>query len=240
MVTWARAVADGVEEEELRRRKRMMVPDGGRVSVPLFLTDSAPYRRPVFDGALHRPGPVIDALQGRARVTDAAAGRRARCDDEYERRSNLMADAWTWNKLGVLAPVAVGDAPRDAWIRRISTDYQRGAPRYDLDPTRSANNTTPLPNDDDDDDDGDGDSYATDPYARSVWSAQTAIRSGSPDNADRVEAMQRRMSMSQLNATAESVAGERRRYRPRDAAAIADKETAYAEYCRRIENDWQR
>jgi hypothetical protein len=50
--------------------------------------------------------------------------------------------------------------------------------------------------------------------------------------------MQRRMSLSQPNATAESVAAERRRYRPTDAA-LTDKDAAYHEYCDRISADWK-
>jgi hypothetical protein len=231
MVSWARAVADGIEEEELERRRRRMAPDGHGVRIPLMLTDAgSPSRRAVFDAALHRPH--------QARLTDAAMRQRARADDAYEAMLNRNEAAWLWNKPHERAPVAVGDA-REAYIRRISTDWQRGAPRYDLDTTRSAGNTTLSPRPDDDEDNGFD--IATDPYARNYWSSVEAIRSGSPDNAARVEAAQRRMSMSEPNATAASVTAENRRYRPRDsAAAIADKETAYAEYCRRIENEWRR
>jgi hypothetical protein len=103
------------------------------------------------------------------------------------------------------------EAARQAWIERMSSAWRQPTARFDLDP-----------------------------YVRGVWSAQNAIRGGSPDNADRVEAMQRRMSLSQPGATAASVAAEWRRFRPHDAAALADKEAAYEAYCRRIENDFRR
>ena len=203
--------------------------DGRGPRVHLALTDSAPYARPVFDASRHRPH--------EATLTDAAVRARRRADDEYERRSNLMADAWTWNKPGVRAPVSVGDGPREAWLKRQATDWQRGAVRYDLDTTRSAGNTTLSPRPDDDEDNGFD--IATDPYARKYWSSVEAIRSGSPDNAARVEAAQRRMSMSEPSATTESVAAESRRYRPRDAAAIADRDSAYTDYLHRLVNDWR-
>jgi hypothetical protein len=219
------------EPKYLAQGKRVY-KDGFGPTVKLYMTDSAPYgRRPVFDAGSHMPH--------EARLTDAVVRQRARVEDAYERRSNLMADAWTWNKPGVRAPVAVGDYPRDAWLRRVSTDWQKGAPRFDLDTTRSAGNTTLSPRPDDDDED-DGFDIATDPYARNYWSSVEAIRSGNPDNAARVEAAQRRMSLSQPGATAASVAAERRRFRPDDAAALADKEAAYEAYCRRIENDFRR
>jgi hypothetical protein len=207
--------------------------DGRGPRVRLAMTDSAPYaRRPVFDTSAHRPH--------EARLTDAAVIQRARVEDAYEQMCNVNESAWTWGKPGVRAPVAVVDSPRDAWLRRVSTDWQKGALRFDLDTTRSTGNTTLSPRPDDDDEDN-GFDIATDPYARNYWSSLEAIRSGSPDNADRVEAAQRRMSVSQPNATAASVTAENRRYRPGDsAAALADKETAYAEYCRRIENEWRR
>jgi hypothetical protein len=144
--------------------------------------------------------------------------------------------AWLWGKEHVRAPVAVGDSPRDAWIRRNQDAWRGGAPRYYLDPTRSGPvNGRSDPGGDDDN------GFPADPYARSVWAAQNAIRSGAPDNSDRVEAMQRRMNLSQPYATAASVAAERARYQPRDAAtAQRIKDQAYFEMVERNQNAWKR
>jgi hypothetical protein len=190
-----------------------------------MLTDagSSP-RRAVFDARDHRPH--------EARLSDAAMMARGRADDAYERRSNLMADAWTWNRPNMLAPVVLGDA-RAAYIKRISSAWKKPTPLSHLRRDQGE--------DEDDDPDAETDPEAArQAYLERVWSAQNAISGGSPEAAAQVEATQRRMSMSQPNATAASVAAERRRFRPRDAAAIADKETAYVEYCRRIENEWRR
>jgi hypothetical protein len=204
--------------------------DGFGPKVHLMLTDSAPYaRRPVFDARNHMPH--------EARLSDAAR-QRARCDDAYEAMCNRNEGAWTWNKPHVRAPVAVGDSPRDAWIRRSEDAWRTPTPRFDLDTTRSAGNTTLSPTPDDDEDNGSD--IATDPYARNYWSSVKAIRSGSPDNAARVEAAQRRMSMSEPNATPASVTAENRRYRPRDAAtAQAIRDAAYADYVSRLGVAWR-
>jgi hypothetical protein len=77
-----------------------------------------------------------------------------------------------------------------------------------------------------------------DPYAKSVWSAQNAITPGSPDAAEQNEAMMRRISLTEPNATASSVEGQRRRWTAEDAAA--DRDAAYREYCQRISNAWKR
>jgi hypothetical protein len=207
--------------------------DGRGPRVHLALTDASPYarRQPTFDARNHMPQ--------EARVADADSRQRARVEDAREAMINRNEAAWTWGKPGVRAPVAIGDA-REAWIRRNRDAWRTPTPRFDLDTTRSAGNTTPSPRPDNDDEDN-GFDIATDPYARNYWSSVEAIRSESPDNAARVEAAQRRMSMSEPNATAASVTAESRRYRPRDsAAAIADRDSAYAEYCRRIENEWRR
>jgi hypothetical protein len=201
-----------------------VVADGGRVRVPTWLTDGVPGwmpRRPVFDASAHRPHhAVLDTAEFR----DA----QRRRDRAYEGYVRGLKDQWR----GVMAgPGAtywggeddeVGKAPdgddgddaeaaRQAWIERTSSAWKQPTARFDLDP-----------------------------YARGVWAAQNAITGGSPEAAAQVEATQRRMSVSQPNATAASVAAERRRYRPRDAEAIADGEMAYTEYCRRIENGWRR
>ena len=207
--------------------------DGRGPSVRLMLTDHAPRQRAaMFDARVGRPGPVAPKLAimgGRAAISDA---QQARIDDAYHSYCNRLGDQWAWGKPGVLAPVTLGDA-RAAYVRRISNAWKKPTP------------LSHLRRDQDDDDDDDLDPE-TDPeearqtYLERVWSAQAAIQPGSPDAAAQVEAMQRRMSMSQPNVTGESVAAQQRRYRPRDAAAIADRELAYAEYCRRIENGWRR
>jgi hypothetical protein len=263
MVTRARRWLDDEEDDlsafdpkHLARGKRVY-RDGYGPKVHLMLTDSSPYARArMFDASAHRPH--------QARLTDAAIRRRARCDDAYEAMCDRNESAWTWGKEHVLAPVAVGDARSD-YIRRISTDWQRGAVRYDLDPYRSAGNTTmnggrsvagpptggghpdeyqpnattasqyrtPLPADEDDGEDFDY--TATDPeggdddYARSVWTAQRAVRSGAPDNAARVEALRRRTSYEDGG-----------RYEQRDAAtAQAIKDEAYAQMCARLQDAWR-
>ena len=209
-----------------------VIADGGRVRVPTFLTDHAARQRAaMFDARVGRPGYVVDKLAaaGQRTITDA---QRAHVEDSYEAYCNRLQDGWTWGKPGVFAPVTLGDA-RAACIKRTSEAWKKPTP------------LSHLRRDQDDDDDDDLDPE-TDPeearqtYLERVWSAQAAIQPGSPDAAAQVEAMQRRMSMSQPNVTGESVAAQQRRYRPRDAAAIADRELAYAEYCRRIENGWRR
>jgi hypothetical protein len=243
MVTFARRrrVEDdeGFDYRVYDRRfyPRRVYRDGKGPSVPLYLTDArrgVVRPRSVFDGALHRPGCVVEALRGRASLGDATlADAQRRIDDAYAARSNWLADQWTYNKPEALVPVAAGDA-RAAYIKRISNAWRKPTP------------LSHLRRDQDDDEDDDDPDAETDPeqarqaYLERVWSAQAAIQPGSPDAAAQVEAMQRRMSVSQPNVTGESVAAERRRYRPRDAAAIADTELAYAEYCRRIENGWRR
>jgi hypothetical protein len=207
-------------------RGKKVVRDGGRVVTPLFLTDSR--RQPVFDVVVNKPGYLIDRLaQRRAGVGEAAVRQRARVADAYEDMCVRLGDAWSFDK--ALAPRASGADARAAWIKRTGDAWRR---------------TWRDQGDDGDEADVEGD-YTASPggasaYAQGVWSAQNAIRPGSPDAAAQVEAMQRRMSMSQPTATAARVAAERRRYRPRDAVAIADRETAYAEYCHRIENSWRR
>jgi hypothetical protein len=214
------------EPRHLARGKRVY-RDGYGPSVKLYMTDAAPSRRAVFDARAHIPH--------EARLTDAA---RRRCEDA---REAMIADAcsgWTYNKEPLAPLVTDAGRAREAWIRRSQDAWRNGSVRYDLDTTH-AGNTTLSPRSDDEEDSGF--EIATDPYARNYWSSVEAIRSGSPDNAARVEAAQRRMSMSGPNATAASVSAENRRYRPRDsAAAIADRESAYAEYCRRIESEWRR
>jgi hypothetical protein len=120
---------------------RRVYKDGYGPRVALYMTDSAPSRRrPTFDGVLHKPGPVIDALQGRSAISDAVA--RQRVSDSYEAYCRRLEDGWLWRKGHVRASVAVGDSPRDAWIKRQASDWRRGPVRYDLDPYRSAGNTT--------------------------------------------------------------------------------------------------
>jgi hypothetical protein len=222
---------------------RKVFRDGKGLRTPLMLTDGMPDwmpRRPVFDASAHRPH--------QARITDAA---RRRVDDAYAEMVDRNQSAWLWNKQGErAAPVAVGDSPRDEWVRRNENAWRRGAVRYDLDPSYSGFGTlgpeqrvVPRPSDDDGGDNGLD--YTTDPggddYARSVWAAQNAIAGGRPEAAAQVEATQRRMSMSQPNATAAGVAAERRRFQPRDGAsgrALAD--AAWREMCERNANAWRK
>jgi hypothetical protein len=234
MVRVARRRLDDDEDESVFDPKyfpRRVYKDGHGPRVRLAMTDHAPRQRAVLhDARVGRPGPVAPKLAimgGRAAISDA---QQARIDDAYQSYCNRLGDQWAWGKPGVLAPVTLGDA-RAAYVRRISNAWKKPTPLSHL-----------RRDQDDDDDDLDPE---TDPeearqsYLERVWSAQAAIQPGSPDTAAHVEAMQRRMSMSQPNVTGESVVAQQRRYRPRDAAAIADKDAAYAEYCRRIENEWR-
>jgi hypothetical protein len=214
-------------------RHMKVIADRGRVRVPMYMTDGMPDwvpRRPMFDASAHRPH--------QARITASAV--RDAAEAAYDAMCARLEDGWLWGKEHVRAPVAVGDSPRDAWIKRQENAWKTPTVRPDLQ-GRFDQYRTPRPDDDDDDN---GLDYTADPgdddYARSVWAAQNAIAGGRPEAAAQVEATQRRMSMSQPNATAAGVAAERRRYRRHDAEAIADKETAYAEYCRRIQNEWRR
>jgi hypothetical protein len=225
---------EGFDDRVYDRRfyPRRVYRDGMGPSVPLYLTDHRPSpRQPMFDARVGRPGPVAAKLVvmcGRQAISDA---QQARIDDAYQSYCNRLCDQWAWGKPGVLAPVTLGDA-RVAYIKRTSNAWKKPTPLSHLRRGR-----------DEDDDDPDAETdpeQARQAYLERVWSAQAAIQPGSPDAAAQVEAMQRRMSMSQPNVTGESVAAERRRYRPSDAEAIADRETAYAEYCRRIENGWRR
>jgi hypothetical protein len=186
MVRYARRLEDdeNFDDYDPRYFPKKVFKDGRGPKVHLMLTDAAAHaRRPVFDARNHMPH--------QARVTDAA---RQRVEDAYEAMCARNESAWLWRKEHVRAPAAVNDSPRDAWIKRQATDWQRGAPRYDLDPYRSPSNTallgrstagpvsagpdssfewnastasqyrTPRPPDDDDDDNG-LDMTATDPEA---------------------------------------------------------------------------
>jgi hypothetical protein len=211
---------DGPYDKRYPRRMKV-IADRGRVRVPMYMTDGMPNWMPqaTFDASAHRPHcAVLDT----AEFLDAQ-----RRDRAYEGYVRGLKDQWR----GVMAgPGAtywggeddeVGNGPdgedgddaeaaRQAWIERMSSAWQQPTARFDLDH-----------------------------YARSVWAAQNAITGGSPEAAAQVEATQRRMSMSQPGATAASVGAERRRLRPHDAAALADKGAAYEAYCRRIENEWR-
>jgi hypothetical protein len=222
---------DAFDPKFLARGKRVY-RDGFGPQVRLMLTDHAPRQRAVLhDAGVGRPGPVAPKLAimgGRRAISDA---QQARVEESFEAYCSRLEDGWTWNKPGALAPVTVGDARAD-YIKRISNGWKKPTPLSHL-----------RRDQDEDDDDPDAETdpeQARQAYLERVWSAQAAIQPGSPEAAAQVEATQRRMSMSQPNVTGESVAAERRRYRPRDAEAIADMETAYAEYCRRIENGWRR
>jgi hypothetical protein len=71
---------------------------------------------------------------------------------------------------------------------------------------------------------------------RRLRSAVSAIEPGSANASAQIEAAQRRMSLSQPYATAASVKAQRERNASTDAAALADKEAAYAEYVARTLN----
>jgi hypothetical protein len=193
MVRFARRRLDDDEDWDAYNPKyfpKKVFKDGRGPSVRLYMTDAARARRqPVFDARVGRPGYVTDKLAvmgGRQATSDA---QRARIADSYEAMCNRLADSWTWNKPGVLAPVAVGDA-RSGYIRRTTQAWRTPTVRRDLrrtDTTRNGGMTvagplgggpdasyrpnettasqyrTPRP-DDDDDQGGNGADYtATDP-----------------------------------------------------------------------------
>ena len=98
---------------------RKVVADGGRVTVPVFLTDGMPDwmppRRPLYDAANARPR--------YAEISDAANRRAVESYEEYKQR---LCDAWR-------GPAAQpppdddgdgGESPRDAYVRRLGTAYR--------------------------------------------------------------------------------------------------------------------
>jgi hypothetical protein len=204
----------------------------------------------MFDGMLHKPGLVRDAL------SDAAlADARQRCDDAY--RAMCWRASEGWRSVPLLPAVHDAQEARARYIDQISNAWKQPTIRRDLRRDQSAlggfrpNETTASQRrgarpPDDDDGDGDDLDYTSgpddvDPYAGSVWSAQNAIENGGPDSADQNEAYMRRMSGYQPGATGSSVRAERARYRPRDSASSQSiRDQAYAEMVERLGSAWRR
>jgi hypothetical protein len=215
----------------------------------------------MFDGMLHRPGYVRDALSDAA-LSDA----RRRVDDAY--RAMCWRASEGWRSVPLLPAVHDAQEARARYIDQISNAWRQPTVRPDL---RRADTTAnggrfvagPLsggpdsswrpnsvtasqrrgarPPDDDDQDGDDLDYTASDPeggdddYTRGVWSAQSGY---GPDGN---EAYLRRMTMSEPDATAESVRAENARYRPRDSAtAQRIRDSAYAQSVAKLSEAWRR
>jgi hypothetical protein len=215
--------------------------DGRGPRVPLYMTDSAPPRRYSMTDAVRRHQATIDSY----RLTDreAAAHRpheataslsdaeimAARSRSEHARAEWIrrMQDAWSsQGPIGGLPrtppdgngpdddddnghddsdPRSASERARDAWIERQSNAWR--------DPVGRGAWAGPNPSH----------GYSgPSSYAQGVWSAQNAIRPGSPYAAEQVEAARRK-------TTRESTTD-----------AGDDRARAYAEYCRRISVDWMR
>jgi hypothetical protein len=204
---------------------RKVYKNGCGVSVGLHMSDAAPVRR------LPEYRPPVRPDYG---LTDAEASRH--------RPHQLMCDS-----AEVTDARRAAIAARDAYVRQTCDAWRH-----------------PIGDAKGDDDDGDGNGDDTDPKAaakaaRDAYIARTVnawrepinaaspyvgrlreavrgIEAGSPDASAQIEAAQRRMSLSQPNATAASVKAQRERNASTDAAALADKEAAYAEYVARTLN----
>ncbi len=89
-----------------------VVRDGGRVRVPISLTDGMPSGRPSW-----RPHRVAVSD---AELRDARAAR----DAAYDARSRWLQDAWR-GPGSELAPLPLpGESARDAWIRRTANAHK--------------------------------------------------------------------------------------------------------------------
>jgi hypothetical protein len=225
------------------KRGKKVVRDGGRVTVGLMLTDAASRRfTPVMDARAREHERVLDSY----RLSDrqAAAHRpheatlslsdadiraaRSRSEHAREQWIRRMQDQWS-EPIGGLPrkppngngngddgdgnrdddndsdPRSASERARDAWIERQSNAWR--------DPVGRGAYAGPNP----------AHAYSgPSDYARGVWSAQNAIRPGSPYAAEQVEAARRK-------TTRES---------PTDGGD--DRARAYAEYCTRISTDWKR
>jgi hypothetical protein len=113
-----------------------VVRDGGRIRVPIQLTDGAPPawmrlpRRPVFDAAAHQPRyAVVDASDPHVQAAERA----------YEARNAYLRDAWRGR--GTTAPPAPrdGESPRDAYIRQISNMWRMQPGQADPDDDGNGN-----------------------------------------------------------------------------------------------------
>ena len=103
-----------------------VVADGGRVRVPVMLTDGMPdwmppRRRPaLYDASAHRPHfAVVDASDPHVRAAERA----------YEDRSRWLQDAWKTPSVSQrdAAPPPDDDeelSPRDRYIARLQTAYR--------------------------------------------------------------------------------------------------------------------
>jgi hypothetical protein len=193
-------------------------------------------------------------------MTDA---QRARVETARDQWVRSLKDAWRTPQGGVIGAPAPSDYDQTSGEALADPCGSPGRARWRL----PGNNTRPLAGDDPDDPDNDRDEFPESEaerarleyidqvsnayragapvfsdYAKSVWSAQAAIRSGSPDAADQNEALTRRMSGYEPNATAASVKAERLRYKSdglTDAEARADRRAAFNEYLHRLENAWK-
>lgn len=120
---------DGNGPYDKRYPGQRVIADGGKVRVPVYLTDGRPPRRALFDANPNRLHyAVVDASDPHVRAAEAA----------YHERNKWLQDAWR-GKGNPPPPLKDGESPRDAYIRRLSNAWK---PQPDL-PARD-------PDDDDD------------------------------------------------------------------------------------------
>jgi hypothetical protein len=183
-------------------RHMKVVRDGGRASVPVMLTDSASRRVPLMDARAREHQRLLDgysrigaaAAQGTAghrpgqvSLSDSVV-RNARSRSEFARAEWIrkMQDQWSSPAGGIPRSPSDDDdggdnggdpvdAARQDYIRRITTDYQRGVV------------AGPTPS---------GAAYGPPgPYARGAWASQAAVDPRSPDMWSQVERARRRVTM---------------------------------------------
>ena len=152
MVTLARDESlDDFEPEFLAQGKKVY-RNGRGPTVRLMLTDGlpawAPRPKPVFDASGHRPGPV------RVLSDEALKDAKLAAHDARQRYIQEISDAWRTSPGGpggaphTTAPAAEPgsddddvESPRDAYIRQISTAWQRPMGQA---PAASANNVAAI------------------------------------------------------------------------------------------------
>ena len=196
---------------------RKVVRDGGRVSVPIYLTDG---RRPektarrseaVFDARDHQPHSadlsdvaawaaydearsacLRDAYRMPSATSMALEDARQTAEDAYQARRAELQDAWRGHGSELLPAAKDGESPRDAYIRGLQWKNGRDQPNED------------------------------DPDA----AAEATLRQGE--------------AWKMPGATPGGAYGDARPRQTSDAAAIADRDRAYDEMVAHISNAWRR
>jgi hypothetical protein len=112
--------ADGNGPYDKRYPGQRVVADGGKVRVPIQLTDGMPPdwmrppRRALFDASRHRPHQLA--------LADEALRRQAR--DAYYARNAFLRDAWRGPGNPPLPPLRDGQSPRDQYIARLTNAWR--------------------------------------------------------------------------------------------------------------------